>query len=200
MPCRATQFHSIPTQDSASRFRCYLCLAILCSSFAARNRPKQCLCCTSRSSPPPRPCVSVRVHSVPHAAIPLPFCSSPFAPLPLLHVTNPRIALAFLYATTLYFAIPLPCHAVPRFAAALLNIACLFSATAILFNSLLCLCCACRCPSTHRHCFSGRIEATHFDAQPSRVTASQYFAFTEQNMSKPLHFSATPISAFPLRC
>lgn len=49
-------------------------------------------------------------------------------------------------------------------------------------------------------CFSGRIKATHFDAQPSRVTASQYFAFTMRNISQLLHFSATPVSTFPLRC
>ena len=49
-------------------------------------------------------------------------------------------------------------------------------------------------------CRSGRIEATHSDAQPSRVTASQYFAFTMRNISQPLHFSTTSVSTFPLRC
>ena len=99
-PCNSI---AISTQDSASRFRCYLCLAILCSSFAARNCPKQCLCFTSPT--PHRPCVSVRGDS-------------------------------------------LLCHSISIHSGAR----------------------PCRC-------FSGRIEATHFAAQPSRVTASQYFAF-----------------------
>lgn len=67
-------------------------------------------------------------------------------------------------------------------------------------GSLLCHSIAVPCGAGLRRCFSGHIKATRFDAQPSRVTASQYFAFTMRNVSQLLHFSATPVSAFPLRC
>lgn len=59
---------------------------------------------------------------------------------------------------------------------------------------------ATHCSTQPCRCFSGRIEATRSDAQPSRVTASQYFAFTMQNISQRLRCSTTPSSTFPLRC
>lgn len=59
---------------------------------------------------------------------------------------------------------------------------------------------ATHCLTQPCRCFSGRIEATRSDAQPSRVTASQYFAFTMQNISQRLRCSTTPSSTFPLRC
>lgn len=87
-----------------------------------------------------------------------------------------------------------PLHQAP------LNIALLRRSFAIPSVTLRRLASATHCLTQPCRCFSGRIEATHFDAQPSRGTASQYFAFTMRNISQPLHFSATPVSAFPLRC
>ena len=84
-------------------------------------------------------------------------------------------------------------------------------------DSLLCHSISIRSGARPCCCFSGCIEATHFDAQPSRVTASQYFAFavlgqTAQSKTiaprcvdvaprfDSLHFlcHALPYSAFPL--
>lgn len=174
MPCESVQFHrhfnAISTQDSASRFRCYLCLAILCSSIAGQCEAEQVLCFPSLTPTSPlRFCA--RLHASPSR-----FDSSQ------CHCQT-MLRLSFLRPCVSVRGDSLLCHSF-----------------AILCQTVLCLASATHCSTQPCRCFSGRIEATHFDAQPSRVTASQYFAFTEQNMSKPLHFSATPISAFPLRC
>lgn len=66
--------------------------------------------------------------------------------------------------------------------------------------TVLCLASATHCSTRPCRCFSGRIEATHFDTQPSRVTVSQYFAFAMRNVSQPLRCSTSSVSTFPLRC
>ena len=101
-----------------------------------------------------------------------------FAPL---HQAPLNCALAFL------------CTAFPF-------LALLFHSFAIQSVTLRCFASAMHCFTPPCRCFSGRIEATHFDAQPSRATASQYFAFTMLNISQQLRCSTTPGSTFPLRC
>ena len=152
-------------------------------------------------------CVPPRVHSVPHAAIPLPFCSSLFAPLPLLHVTNPRLALAFLCAATLYFAIPLLDNAPPCKASAVLlvpkqNSACPMqfltvrrSTSPLLRLALPRFSFAARALARQCHCFSGRIEATRFDAPSHRVSL---FLNTSPFLCCATRSSAPPFLAFAL--
>lgn len=119
-------------------------------------------------------------------------------PSPFQRKTALRVSVA-IYALP-YFALPLPGSARLSKSFASRHQPPPRPCVSVRGDSLLCHSISIHSGARPCHCFSGRIEATHFDAQPSRVTASQYFAFTEQNMSKPLHFSATPISAFPLRC
>lgn len=58
-----------------------------------------------------------------------------------------------------------------------------------------CLRCALHCITLPCHCFSGRIEATHFDAQPARVTAILRLHYAKHLPAAPfqryasLHFS-----------
>lgn len=50
-----------------------------------------------------------------------------------------------------------------------------------------CLRCALHCITPPCHCFSGRIEATHFDAQPSRVTAIPHLRYAKHLPAAPFH-------------
>jgi hypothetical protein len=64
------------------------------------------------------------------------------------------------------FADPLRCRDTPR------------HSFAIPSTTVLCLASATHCLTQPCRCFSGRIEATRSDAQPSRVTVSQYLAIS----------------------
>lgn len=180
-------------------------------------------CCAMRIRAIPSPFqrktalrVSVAIYALPYFALPLLRVTVPSNAFASRH--QPRIALAFLcaapcqYIALRFISMPLPNNASPlspsplRFCARRLFTLPFLCSTILrrsspfLSFSILCYSVAARALARQCHCFSRRIEATHFDAQPSRVTASQYFAFTMRNVSQLLHFSATPVSAFPLRC
>ena len=133
-----------------------------------------CIALASRHQPPHRPCVSVRGDSLLCHSIALRFIS-----MPLPNNASPLVPSPLRFCARRLFTL----HS---FAIPCLTVLCLASATH-------CLTQPCRC-------FSGRIEATHFDTQPSRVTVSQYFVFAMRNVSRLLRCSTSSVSTFPLRC